>query len=884
MFSDFRSSRRSVLCPILGIFAVIASLFAAGCTSSKSATPVPVLSIASTHTGGFSQGQQAATYLVTVSNSSAAGTAATNGTTVTVTDTVPSGLTLVSMAGTGWTCVNPSCTRTDALAAATSYPAITVTVNVAAGADSPQVNSVGVTGGGSVAANGTDSTIILVPVLGITKSHTGNFAPGQQGATYTVTVGNTGTAATNGTTVTVTDTVPTGLTLVSMAGTGWTCVNPSCSRTDALATAASYPAITVTVNVAANASTPQVNAASVTGGGSANAQTTDSTKITVPVLHITKTHTGNFTQGQTNAPYSVTVDNNNGLAATSGMVTVTETVPSGLTLVSMAGTNWTCPGASANTCNRSDALAAGSSYEPITVTVNVGEVAASPQVNAVAVSGGGSSSANATDSTTIASSCPMGGNLSVLNGQYTFLMSGFNASGPLTEAVAFDADGQGHIGKLVGVADINSASGAPLTNTPIIAASSSYTLGTDNRGCLVITTSAGTSTFRISLGTLVSSVATKGRFVEFDSSGATGSGVLLKQTPSGFASVGGNYAFGASASVANSTRFGIAGVFTLSSGTVAGSYDINNSSLVSNTLQANVDNAGSTYPASPLTLPAGSTYTMSTTTGRGTLTLGVGGGTVVHASLYAVSSSEILFMCTDAQNVGGQNGSPAFTGTMLLQSGTLALNGTGVLQLTGADSDGTNPLPNVQVGVFSVTSPGNFSLSSDQNQAGTTTSQGGSGTFTVNSSTGRTTLALGGGAPPLFYLVTANKGFVLGTDRDVTTGFFEPQTAVAITPPTTFSFGSVAPASPSVADTSGVVTLAAAGVESGTVDLNAGNAFDGGQAFTGTYSSFDSNGRGTITGANGTAILYLISATKGVLMPDVPIPANTNPSIQVAEQ
>src|SRR5207302_1064713 len=37
------------------------------------------------------------------------------------------------------------------------------------------------------------------PLLSITKSHTGNFTQGQQRATYTVTVSNTGTAPTGGT-------------------------------------------------------------------------------------------------------------------------------------------------------------------------------------------------------------------------------------------------------------------------------------------------------------------------------------------------------------------------------------------------------------------------------------------------------------------------------------------------------------------------------------------------------------------------------------------------------------------------------------------------------------------------------------------------------------
>ncbi len=120
----------------------------------------------------------------------------------------------------------------------------------------------------------------------------------------------------------------------------------------------------------------------------------------VPVLSIASTHTGSFTQGQNSATYSVTVSNAAAAGATSGTVTVTETVPSGLTLVSMSGTGWTCP-SGGTTCTRSDSLAAGASYAAITVTVNVASNAASPQVNSVSVSGGGSAAASATDSTVI---------------------------------------------------------------------------------------------------------------------------------------------------------------------------------------------------------------------------------------------------------------------------------------------------------------------------------------------------------------------------------------------------------------------------------------------------------------------------------------------------
>ena len=97
-------------------------------------------------------------------------------------------------------------------------------------------------------------------------------------------------------------------------------------------------------------------------------------------LSIAVTHQGSFAQAQSGAAYSVTVANAPSASPTTGTVTVTETVPAGLTLVSMSGTGWTCPGTAANNCTRSDTLAAGASYPPITVTVNVsGECAGAGQ-------------------------------------------------------------------------------------------------------------------------------------------------------------------------------------------------------------------------------------------------------------------------------------------------------------------------------------------------------------------------------------------------------------------------------------------------------------------------------------------------------------------------
>ena len=126
-----------------------------------------------------------------------------------------------------------------------------------------------------------------------------------------------------------------------------------------------------------------------------------------PDLTLTKTHSGNFVQGQTGATYTVTVTNSgSGDKSAGNQVSVTDTPPAGLmTLTAMSGSGWTC--AVLPTCTRTDLLAAGGSYPPITVTVDIAGAATSPLVNSVAVSLAGQnedSTGNnaAADATTIA--------------------------------------------------------------------------------------------------------------------------------------------------------------------------------------------------------------------------------------------------------------------------------------------------------------------------------------------------------------------------------------------------------------------------------------------------------------------------------------------------
>ncbi len=122
------------------------------------------------------------------------------------------------------------------------------------------------------AVSGTVSPVVVTtPDLTVTKSHTGDFTQGDTGKTYTLSVANAGTGPTSGT-VSVTDTLPAGLTPTAMSGTGWT-VNLgtlTATRSDALGAGSAYPPLTVTVNVASNAAAGVTNVASVSGGGETN--------------------------------------------------------------------------------------------------------------------------------------------------------------------------------------------------------------------------------------------------------------------------------------------------------------------------------------------------------------------------------------------------------------------------------------------------------------------------------------------------------------------------------------------------------------------------------------------------------------------------------------
>ena len=106
------------------------------------------------------------------------------------------------------------------------------------------------------------------------------------------------------------------------------------------------------------------------------------TQVLVPDLAIGKTHAPALAPGQAST-YTITVGNV-GAGPTSGPVTVTDTIEApGLNLTGPAtGAGWACTTAGATvTCTRTDALAGGSDYPPISLPVLVSPAAVPGQLS-----------------------------------------------------------------------------------------------------------------------------------------------------------------------------------------------------------------------------------------------------------------------------------------------------------------------------------------------------------------------------------------------------------------------------------------------------------------------------------------------------------------------
>lgn len=326
-------------------------------------------------------------------------------------DTLPGDLTFFSLSAPGgWSCTTPavgaggtvSCSNPSLAAGAGGTFVLTTSVPVGSPAGTFYLNTATVVANADPSpendqASAGTTVIAAGPDLTITKTHSGTPAQGQTGFVYTITVANAGTGPASGAT-TVQDTLPAGLTATAISGAGWACTlaTLTCTRSDALAPGGSYPAISLTTNVAANAPATVTNIASVTNAGDVdpgNNTATDPANVTPtvppgPDLSIAKTHSGDARAGQNGFAYVITV-RNLGPAASAGTVTVTDLLPPKLTATAITGAGWACALGATPTCTRSDSIVAGAAFAPITLTVNVAADAPATVTNVATVSGGG---------------------------------------------------------------------------------------------------------------------------------------------------------------------------------------------------------------------------------------------------------------------------------------------------------------------------------------------------------------------------------------------------------------------------------------------------------------------------------------------------------------
>jgi uncharacterized repeat protein (TIGR01451 family) len=246
-----------------------------------------------------------------------------------------------------------------------------ITTMVPAGAASAQ--SVYSSGGDLVILANQTMAIPNVPVadLAITKTHAGNFAVGANGV-YTLDVTNNGPNDATGT-ITVTDTLPAGLTYASAVGTGWTCGAVgqivTCTRPGPLANGAAAPSITLTVSVGAAAFPGVTNTVSATSGDFDNVaanstNVSDPTTVIASDLSTSEKTWQDLNAGDANPGdvlrYTITLIETNGVNATG--VTATDDIPANVTGFTVTGT----PAGSTNSSTGAGTGANGTGYLNIT--------------------------------------------------------------------------------------------------------------------------------------------------------------------------------------------------------------------------------------------------------------------------------------------------------------------------------------------------------------------------------------------------------------------------------------------------------------------------------------------------------------------------------------
>lgn len=460
------------------------------------------------------------------------------------------------------------------------------------------------------------------------------------------------------------------------------------------------------------------------------------------------------------------------------------------------------------------------------------------------------------------------GNETALKGQYAFEMAGANPNFlgmAITQVGSFTADGTGKI--TTGEED---GAAPPASTFTIQANGSSYTLGTDDRGCLTLLTSDGTTTkYRFAVGGISSGVATAGRMIEFDDANGMNTrmeGVILKQDATAFTTntFQGNWAFGMAGAGSTGERVASAGTFTATSGLVtSGEFDTNDAGTVTN-----------------LSITGG---VLGAVDANGRVSTGMGtssnGTFLLPETVYIVSSKQMLALAHPGTF-------PFGSGEALRQNvGTFAnnsLNANSVMRISGFTS---GKGADVNLGIFTGNGGGTFTGTLDTNDAGTFTGQQAlSGTY-VTAVDGRTTTMGFGSSSPILYLSDNNAGFILGTGSSVDFGIMEAQATGPFSNSSLsgiFFFGTQSAGLLKRPLTSGMITADGAGSYTGTIDESTGTGLVPGNPLSNSYAFSTTStvtGRGTVDSASDT-VAYIISSTRLVFISS----SSTTPSITIVEK
>lgn len=307
---------------------------------------------------------------------------------VTVTDSLPAGVTLLTIASGQGSCSGTTCNLGSLANGGSTWVTLQVRVNAASGTLNNTVTVSAnetdpVTGNNSASAN-TAIASILTADMEITKTDSPDPVLPGNNLTYTLNVRNNGPD--NATAVTVVDTLPAGVTLVSATWPAGSCTG-STTLTCNIGNLANGSSETITIVVTVNAASGSLsNTTNVSGNevdpDLSNNTAGESTTVTpVADLSIVKNGTPATVVNGNNITYPLVV-NNNGPSDATGVV-VTDTLPAGITLVN---TSISCSGSTTLVCNLGD-IPSGDNAT-FTIVVNV-DAATSPGtlVNTVVVGG-----------------------------------------------------------------------------------------------------------------------------------------------------------------------------------------------------------------------------------------------------------------------------------------------------------------------------------------------------------------------------------------------------------------------------------------------------------------------------------------------------------------